>query len=56
MLNVETLLQILSTDKYVCSVLYVTWREYITKFLHKLYLRDINYFQLNVLDNTIDNP
>ena len=49
-------LQLLSTDKYTSAVLYVTWRTYITKYLHRHYFKNDLYYRINVLDGKIDNP
>jgi len=50
------MLQVRSTKKYMSSVFYVTSRDLITKHLHVGYFSDIVYYQLNVLDESIDNP
>ena len=46
----------MATDKYISNVFYVMSRSIVTKHLHQEYFRDIHYYQLNVLDDTIDNP
>ena len=50
------LLQIIASKKYVSSVFYVKSRELLTKFIHRLYFRDVLYYDINVLQDTIDNP
>ncbi|OXA62639.1 ATP-binding cassette sub-family D member 4 [Folsomia candida] len=45
-----------STNQYVQKVLTVTWRQLLCKAVHRLYFADIRYYQLNVLDKSIDNP
>ncbi|XP_014665221.1 PREDICTED: ATP-binding cassette sub-family D member 4-like isoform X2 [Priapulus caudatus] len=45
-----------STGQYTSSLLYVTWRKFVCNRLHRIYFQDSNYYKLNVLDNTIDNP
>ncbi|KAI0222791.1 ATP-binding cassette sub-family D member 4 [Lamellibrachia satsuma] len=47
---------VMATDKYICNVFYVTSRSIVTRHLHTEYFKDIHYYQLNVLDDTIDNP
>ncbi|KAK3802731.1 hypothetical protein RRG08_001993 [Elysia crispata] len=47
---------ILSTKTYVGSVLYITWRGNLCRVLHDIYFKDILYYQLNVVDKSIDNP
>lgn len=47
---------ILSTKTYVGSVLYITWRGNLCRVLHDVYFKDILYYQLNVVDKSIDNP
>ncbi|KAK7076066.1 ATP-binding cassette sub- D member 4, partial [Halocaridina rubra] len=41
---------------YVDSVLYITWRQILGRSLHGLYFSGINYYSLNVLNSSIDNP
>ncbi|XP_064113908.1 lysosomal cobalamin transporter ABCD4-like isoform X2 [Macrobrachium nipponense] len=41
---------------YINNVLYVTWRQLLGRGLHRLYFFGINYYTLNVLNTTIDNP
>ncbi|XP_064623835.1 lysosomal cobalamin transporter ABCD4-like [Lineus longissimus] len=45
-----------STHQYMASLLYVFWRKLITKYIHKLYFRDILYYKVNILTKGIDNP
>ncbi|KAK4036889.1 ABC protein, subfamily ABCD [Daphnia magna] len=41
---------------YISQVLNLTWRQLLTRAVHRLYFTDINYYQLNVLDKFVDNP
>uniref|UniRef100_T1JIZ5 ABC transporter domain-containing protein n=1 Tax=Strigamia maritima TaxID=126957 RepID=T1JIZ5_STRMM len=45
-----------STRVYVSSVLYLAWREILSTSIHRLYLSGINFYKLNVLHLSIDNP
>jgi len=45
-----------STNQYIQKVLTVTWRQLLSKAIHRIYFSDIHYYQLNVLDKYIDNP
>ncbi|KAK2170693.1 hypothetical protein LSH36_1g17037 [Paralvinella palmiformis] len=45
-----------ATEGYVTSVFYVTSRRDLSRYLHEKYFQDIFYYQLNVLDDVIDNP
>jgi len=38
------------------KVLVVGWRQTLCQLLHKLYMSGTNYYRLNVLDATVDNP
>ncbi|KAK3094074.1 hypothetical protein FSP39_023870, partial [Pinctada imbricata] len=44
-----------STNTYVTSVLYITWRGEITRRVHDLYFKDVLYYSINVLSD-LDNP
>ncbi|XP_037072038.1 lysosomal cobalamin transporter ABCD4-like [Pollicipes pollicipes] len=41
---------------YISTILYVTWRQLVDRFLHRRYFTGINYYLLNVMDSRIDNP
>ncbi|ESO94251.1 hypothetical protein LOTGIDRAFT_215742 [Lottia gigantea] len=45
-----------STILYVGSILYINWRGNLSSALHKSYFNDVLYYQINVVDKTIDNP
>ncbi|XP_033125750.1 ATP-binding cassette sub-family D member 4-like [Anneissia japonica] len=46
-----------SCRQYISSLLCVHWRDQLTTYLHHLYLKDVCYYQLNVLQvGKIDNP
>jgi ATP-binding cassette subfamily D (ALD) protein 4 len=45
-----------SVRLWVAGVLYVRWRVLITSALHKLYFKDIFYYQLKIQEFSIDNP
>lgn len=47
---------VISVKKYVESVLYITWRQVLCRALHRLYFSGFNYYSLNILDRTVDNP
>jgi len=40
----------------VASFLYLTWRDLVTRRLHKKYFKEVLYYAINVLDKTVDNP
>ncbi|XP_046847751.1 lysosomal cobalamin transporter ABCD4-like [Xenia sp. Carnegie-2017] len=40
---------------FVGGILYINWRGSLTKFIHKFYFADDNYYKLNVLQRDIDN-
>ncbi|ESO07963.1 hypothetical protein HELRODRAFT_75595, partial [Helobdella robusta] len=52
---VLTMALILALKKYVWMLFYIKSRKMLTDYLQQLYLADINYYKLNVLDNEIDN-
>ena len=41
---------------YISQVLNLTWRQLLSRAVHRLYFTGINYYQLNVLDKYVDNP
>ncbi|XP_062503781.1 lysosomal cobalamin transporter ABCD4-like [Corticium candelabrum] len=41
--------------QFVCGWLHVMWRKYLTDHLHDSYCTDIVYYNVNVLDPTLDN-
>ncbi|CAL8394333.1 unnamed protein product [Arctogadus glacialis] len=45
-----------SLDQYICSQMYVGWRQSLTENLHADYFRGRVYYTLNVLREDIDNP
>lgn len=45
-----------SIKNYVSQVLNLTWRQLLTRAVHRLYYTGINYYELNVFDKFIDNP
>uniref|UniRef100_A0A3B4DT95 ABC transporter domain-containing protein n=1 Tax=Pygocentrus nattereri TaxID=42514 RepID=A0A3B4DT95_PYGNA len=45
-----------SVEQYICSLLYVSWRESLTEDLHRDYFWGRVYYTLNVLRKDIDNP
>lgn len=45
-----------SVKGYVDRVLYITWRQLLGRGLHRLYFSGINYYSLNILNTSIDNP
>lgn len=53
---------VMSAKDYTSSTLYLSWREILTKKLHKLYFFSDFYYKLNVLDDVrdtgakVDNP
>lgn len=47
---------VITVKKYVDSVLYITWRQVMCRALHRLYFSGINYYSINILRGTIDNP
>ena len=48
--------QLKSLDQYICSQMYVGWRQALTESLHADYFRGRVYYTLNVLREDIDNP
>ncbi|CAB4000403.1 ATP-binding cassette sub-family D member 4 isoform X1, partial [Paramuricea clavata] len=44
-----------SLVSFVSGVLYVNWRGSLTRFIHKFYFAQDNYYELNVLQRDIDN-
>lgn len=47
---------IITMKEYVIKLLNLSWRQLLTRAVHRLYYTDISYYQLNVLDRFIDNP
>ncbi|KAG0718766.1 ATP-binding cassette sub-family D member 4 [Chionoecetes opilio] len=47
---------VISVKRYVDSTLYITWRQLLSRALHRLYFSGINYYAVNVLPGRIDNP
>ncbi|XP_050706724.1 lysosomal cobalamin transporter ABCD4-like [Eriocheir sinensis] len=47
---------VISVKKYVDSILYITWRQLLCRALHRLYFSGINYYSINILPGSIDNP
>ncbi|XP_035688885.1 lysosomal cobalamin transporter ABCD4-like isoform X2 [Branchiostoma floridae] len=45
-----------SLDGYISSLMYVRWRRLICHRLHQKYFQDTVYYQLNVLQENMDNP
>lgn len=45
-----------SLVQYVSNFSYVKWRGLLTYFLHKHYFKNDSFYNLNVLDRSIDNP
>ncbi|XP_071963520.1 lysosomal cobalamin transporter ABCD4-like [Antedon mediterranea] len=46
-----------SSKQYISSLLAVQWRDLLTSYLQHFYLKDINYYKINVLQvGQIDNP
>lgn len=45
-----------SFKTYTSQVLNISWRQLLTRAIHRLYFTGTNYYQLNVLDNKVDNP
>ncbi|XP_074658385.1 lysosomal cobalamin transporter ABCD4-like [Tubulanus polymorphus] len=45
-----------STMLYMASILYIRWRELITRFLHNLYFKGTAFYNVNIRDKCIDNP
>ncbi|KAJ8356288.1 hypothetical protein SKAU_G00190820 [Synaphobranchus kaupii] len=45
-----------SLDQYICSLMYVSWRQSLTECLHREYFQSRVYYTLNVLREDIDNP
>ncbi|KAK3867197.1 hypothetical protein Pcinc_027314 [Petrolisthes cinctipes] len=45
-----------SVKMYVDRCLYLSWRQLLCRALHRLYFAGINYYTLNVLESTVDNP
>ena len=41
---------------YISQILNLTWRQLLSRAVHRLYFTGINYYQLNVLDKFVDNP
>jgi len=46
----------LSIRVLITKSLTVAWRRSICKYFHNLYLADFNYYRLNVVDRSLDNP
>ncbi|XP_002739244.1 lysosomal cobalamin transporter ABCD4-like [Saccoglossus kowalevskii] len=45
-----------SANQYLCDILYLFWRQYLTSWLHNKYFKKFVYYQLNVmLQSNIDN-
>lgn len=42
--------------QYIANVSYVKWRGLLTYNLHRGYFKDDSFYNLNLLDKTIDNP
>jgi ATP-binding cassette subfamily D (ALD) protein 4 len=40
----------------ISQILNLTWRQLLTRAVHRLYFTGINCYQLNVLDKFVDNP
>jgi len=45
-----------SLKNYISLILNLTWRQLLTRAIHRLYYSGINYYQLNVFDKIVDNP
>ncbi|XP_031556621.1 ATP-binding cassette sub-family D member 4-like [Actinia tenebrosa] len=45
-----------SLVQYVSNLSYVKWRSLLTRYLHKGYFNLDSYYNLNVLEQSIDNP
>ncbi|CAG0891579.1 unnamed protein product [Cyprideis torosa] len=45
-----------STKTYALGTLYVTWRQLVVRSIHTIYFKGINFYKLNVLCTSIDNP
>jgi len=45
-----------SLKNYISLVLNLTWRQLLTRAIHRLYYSGIKYYLLNVFDTTVDNP
>ncbi|KAM3850559.1 lysosomal cobalamin transporter ABCD4-like [Diretmus argenteus] len=45
-----------SCDQYICSQMYVSWRQTLTESLHAAYFQGRVYYTLNVLREDVDNP
>lgn len=45
-----------SLVQYVSNLSYVKWRSLLTQYVHKGYFKHDSYYNLNVLDQSIDNP
>lgn len=45
-----------SIKSYVSQVLNLSWRQLLARAVHRLYFTGTNYYQLNLLDQGIDNP
>jgi ATP-binding cassette, subfamily D (ALD), member 4 len=41
---------------YISQILNLSWRQLLTRAVHRLYYTGIHYYQLNVLDKFVDNP
>ena len=45
-----------SFKNYISLVLNLTWRQLLTRAIHRLYYTGNNYYELNVIDTVVDNP
>ncbi len=45
-----------SAKQYIANLLGLTWRQLLTRAIHRFYYTGIRYYRLNVLDSTVDNP
>lgn len=45
-----------STSTYTSNILQVSWRQLLTRAIHRQYFKRINYYRFNVLDDQLDNP
>ena len=45
-----------SVKDLTANHLYLGWRNKLTHWIHSLYFTDILYYNINVIDNQIDNP
>ncbi|GAB6024536.1 ATP-binding cassette sub- D member 4 [Chamberlinius hualienensis] len=55
-LYIIALVLVMSSRSYICNVTYVCWRQLLCSSIHQYYFFHNNYYHLNVIGSTIDNP